>query len=321
MEKQPSSDAPEERALYFFNYFCYHSATLPTHQTPKAKHCMRSFIFCLLIVVTSSVCAQPSSDLPASSTSWFERDVALFLRLTGKGFAAPLSWEGEDWKNAAALVFGTAVSSTLDDEAYNATLRNQTPTNDDLERLFEAYSNGLSGILLSGMLYGVGVAFESEWLHGTGLVMASALTISAITQTTLKYITGRARPYTGLGNHTFRPFSFNADFVAFPSGHTIVAFTISTVLAERIGNPFASFVLYTAATLGGISRIYSGNHWLSDVVFGAGMAFSVSRSVLKWYGEESTAAGQGERVRTAPLRMAGVEIHPTMNRIVLVWRF
>lgn len=281
---------------------------------------MRFFVVLLCIAAPYPAFARFYPNDLQSHPSTVESDVSLFLRLTGRGLTAPLSWEREDWRNAVVFLLGTAVSSALDDEMYEAVLRNQNRTNDHLERVFEAYSNGLSGILLSGVLYGAGIAFGSEWLHGTGLVMASALTISAITQTTLKYITGRARPYTGLGNHIFRPFSFNADFVAFPSGHTIVAFTISTVLAERIGNPYASVVLYTAATLGGISRIYSGNHWFSDVVFGTALALSVSRSVLKWYEEESNAAGQGKCVRTAPLRIAGVEIHPTMNRIVLVWR-
>ncbi len=203
----------------------------------------------------------------------------------------------------------TAVSSLLDDEAYAVVLRNRTPPHDDLERIFEAYSNGLSGIIFSGVLYSSGLLFDSEWLRGTGLIMASTLTICAITQTTFKYITGRARPYTGMRYYTFRPFSFNSDYVSFPSGHTIVAFTISAVLARRIDNVYASIALYTAATLGGFSRIYSGNHWLSDVVFGGAMALSVSSSVIKWYEGEPSGDDRG------------FGILPQANRVTLVWRF
>jgi membrane-associated phospholipid phosphatase len=207
-------------------------------------------------------------------------------------------------------VFITSLSSVLDDEVYSAALQNRTATNDKLERVFETYSNGLMGITLSGVFYTSGLLFDSEWLRETGVIMASALTISAITQTTFKYIAGRARPYTGLGNAKFRPFSFNSDFVAFPSGHTIVAFTISTVLSERINNIYASVALYSAAALGGLSRIYSGNHWLSDVVFGGALAFGVSSWAVKEY--------EGEQKNDDN---SGLKVFPYANGLRVVWTF
>ncbi len=280
---------------------------------------------CRYLLVVCILAARPSVSQTLSSErrsfgSILDHDLFLFFHLTGRGLTAPLHWQGGDWKNAAGVMLATGVSSVLDDEAYDVALRNRTTGHNRVEGVFEAYSNGLSGILLSGVFYGAGVAFESEWLHGTGLIMASALTISAITQTTFKLLVGRARPYTGLGSHTFRPFSFNSDFVSFPSGHTIVAFTISTVLAERIDNVYASLGLYTAAVMSGLSRIYSGNHWLSDVVFGAGLAFSVARSVASWYDQEMRDGAFGSRTSLPGISVAGVEVHPLINRVVLVWR-
>jgi membrane-associated phospholipid phosphatase len=270
---------------------------------------MRLLHLVLIIGAVSSSRSETPSSVQRSLGSTMEEDLSIFVRLTGRGLTAPLHWERDDWRNAGGTVLITAVSSLLDDEAYAVVLRNRTATHDKFERVFEAYSNGLSGIIFSSVLYSSGLLFDSEWLRGSGLIMASALTISAITQTTLKYIAGRSRPYTGTSYRTFRPFSFNSDYVSFPSGHTIVAFTISTVLARRIDNVYASIALYTLATLGGLSRIYSGNHWLSDVVFGGALALSVSSSVIKWYEGETTGDDRG------------FHIIPQANRLTLVWSF
>lgn len=270
---------------------------------------MRPFVLVLSILAVHTAHSESPSARPRSLGSTLEHDLSMFFRLTGRGLAAPLQWEGNDWRMAGGTVLTTAVFSLLDDHAYAAALRNRTATHDRFERVFEAYSNGLTGIMISGAFYSSGLLFDNEWLRGTGLIMASALTVSAITQTMFKYSTGRARPYTGLGNHTFRPFSFDKHFVSFPSGHTIVAFTVSSVLAHRIDNVYGSIALYTAAAMGGLSRVYSGNHWFSDVVFGSALAWCVSSSVVQWY--------EHKKKQDDP----GLYIVPQANRLVVLWKF
>ena len=119
--------------------------------------------------------------------------------------------------------------------------------------------------------------------------------IAASISTVTKIVVGRARPYTGKGHMTFRPFSFPVEnFASFPSGHTIVAFAFSGALAERIGNTWASVGLYGLAAACGVSRMYTDEHWVSDVVFGAVISVSVSRSLVRWFehgGEPSDDLG------------------------------
>ncbi len=270
---------------------------------------MRALVLCILVMHAAYAEGPAPAEQPSHGSS-IEHDLSLFFRLTSRGLTAPLHWEQDDWRNAAGTVFFTGLSGLLDEEAYTTALRNRSATNDKLERVFEAYSNGLTGIMFSGVFYTSGLLFDSEWLRGTGLVIASALTISAITQTTFKYIAGRARPYTGFSNSKFRPFSFNSDFVAFPSGHTIVAFTVSTVLSKRIDNIYASIALYSAAALGGFSRIYSGNHWLSDVVFGGVLAVYVSSWAVRQYEGEQHSDDN-----------SGLKIFPHANGLRIVWKF
>lgn len=71
----------------------------------------------------------------------------------------------------------------------------------------------------------------------------------------LKRIVGRIRPD-------------GSDALSFPSRHTAFAFFIAlTFPTNRAGK----IALYSWATLVGLSRLTLAEHWLTDVVFGAGL--------------------------------------------------
>ncbi len=68
---------------------------------------------------------------------------------------------------------------------------------------------------------------------------------------------------------------------SFPSGHTVVAFTTSSVLAASIKNTYASIALYSLAGLTAYQRIYSNNHWFSDTVLAAIIGTVVGNALVK----------------------------------------
>ena len=261
------------------------------------------------VLSASMTLAQTDSTRTASQI--LKQDGSDFLRLTGHGLTSPLRWNGHDLLHLSVVAAGTFAASTLDDEAFDVMSRNHTPGNNQLEKVFEAYGNGITAAILVGTLYSGGLAFENSWMRETGLMLGSALVVAAGSNVGLKYTFGRARPYTNLGNDVFRPFIFKSDYVSFPSGHTVVAFTVSSVLARRIGNVWASIALYTAATLGGASRLYSRNHWFSDDVFAAALAISVSHSIVSWY----------ERGMREDDTASNVQIIPQGNGVTVVWTF
>jgi len=100
-----------------------------------------------------------------------------------------------------------------------------------------------------------------------------ALTIAGIESTvvnrTLKAVVGRARPdpdglvITAPGVPVREPTS-----TSFPSGHTLAAFCAVTVMCQR-GDRGGNALLFTSATLVGLSRLHLRAHHASDVIGGA----------------------------------------------------
>ncbi len=225
--------------------------------------------------------------------------------------SSSLRWQGDDWLIAGGVASGTFLSSFADEEVFRLMSRNKNSQNDALQKIAVEYGSGLNVVLFTGAMYGAGLLFENTWLRETSVLMASALSVSVLTESALKIIVGRARPYTGLSHDQFRPFNARADFVSFPSGHTVVAFTLSAVLSERIKNTWASIGLYSLATLTAMSRMYSRDHWLSDCVFSGALSVFTARSVVKWY-----EGGMKEEDGST-----GLHFIPQSNGLMVVWRF
>ncbi|MFD1755878.1 phosphatase PAP2 family protein [Rufibacter sediminis] len=110
-------------------------------------------------------------------------------------------------------------------------------------------------------LYGF-TAFSEENKHDirrqTGLLLASgALTTVVIYP--MKIWTAQERP-NGLPR-------------AFPSGHTAYAFTIATIVDKefRHKSKWISIGSYTIASATGVMRVLNNEHWMADVLAGAGI--------------------------------------------------
>lgn len=240
-----------------------------------------------------------------------ESDGLKFLRGAGYIFSAPVRWNGSDWLTFGGAVVGTAAVSGLDIDGRLFMQKHQTPGRSDLAQAAQQYGAGVNMIVLSAGGYVAGLALDERWIRETSLLAGSAILIAGTVSTVTKIIVGRARPYTGQGHMTFKPFSFTLeDYASFPSGHTIVAFAFSGVLAERIKNTWASIGLYGLAAACGISRMYTDEHWVSDVVFGAIISFSISHSLVRWFesGEDSSSQN-------------GLRIVPGAQSLTLVWTF
>ncbi|WP_299760319.1 phosphatase PAP2 family protein [uncultured Pontibacter sp.] len=120
-------------------------------------------------------------------------------------------------------------------------------------------------------LYGFN-AFSSQNRHEigrqTGLLLASGALTSALVWPTKK-LTNVDRP--------------NTDRHAFPSGHTAYAFTIATLVDKefRHKSPWVSVGSYAIASATGAMRVLNNEHWMADVLAGAGVGI-LSVNTVYW---------------------------------------
>lgn len=110
-----------------------------------------------------------------------------------------------------------------------------------------------------------------------------------------KHAIGRARPYAevALTGRFFKPLTVNYEFHSLPSGHAQVLFSFAAFLCflvqERLifagqGNgtirKFIAFAILAAAALLTLTRVFTLNHWLSDVIVGAMLGFVGTQQIM-----------------------------------------
>jgi membrane-associated phospholipid phosphatase len=98
---------------------------------------------------------------------------------------------------------------------------------------------------------------------------------------TLKYATGRHRPYTGDGPRAWDgPGIHSDDALSFPGGHASTAFSIATVIASEYDNIIVPILAYGIATLTALNRVEHNAHWPSDIVVGSAIGFFTGKLVV-----------------------------------------
>ena len=155
------------------------------------------------------------------------------------------------------------------------------------DEMFEADRQVKASRVIShaGSVYGLGAVASTFYLLGrknndyrareTGLLSAEALVNSMIAGGALKMITQRARPAAGRERSEF--FDGGASF---PSGHSTQAWAVATVIAhEYKDRPAVQIAAYGIATAVSVARFTGHKHYLSDVLAGSALGYSIGRFV------------------------------------------
>lgn len=91
--------------------------------------------------------------------------------------------------------------------------------------------------------------------------------------------------------HRERPFLDNNPFVwhgpfknfkdhSFPSGHTMSAFAMATIVSSEYKEyKIVPVICYSIATLTGFSRINDNKHWASDVLMGGVLGWAMAKCI------------------------------------------
>ena len=134
------------------------------------------------------------------------------------------------------------------------------------------------------------IVFDNEKSKRTALLGYQTFIHAGIVIQVIKHLASRQRPSVENGKDKwngpasmFKRYTESfSKYDAFPSGHTIMAWGLATVISHQYRNhtwvPIASYTLATAA---GLSRVTEDTHWFSDVIIGGSIGYAIGRYVTR----------------------------------------
>ena len=185
---------------------------------------------------------------------------------------------GADFKNVFTtkenmLIVGAGLSATwavshFDRDLASSSLNSELNEGARLDHFFEAGETLGGGLVQVGgafAAYGLGKVFAKQGLEDTGRDLVRAQLVTQTLTFGVKLAVRRERP-DGSNNRSF------------PSGHASGTFATATVLQRRYGWK-VGVPAYAVAGYVAVSRMNEGEHYLSDVLFGATIGVLVGRTV------------------------------------------
>ncbi len=250
----------------------------------EIRNIILKIFFNLLFISSTTIYCQNTNIVQNQSESFpsINDDLKSFFHTGEKLFNAPGRFDKKDWITLTSIIALTGSSTFLDQDNRDLWLNTRCETLDDISTVGRLYGEISYAGILSGTLYLGGKISRNKELAITGRMLIEGLFYAGLTTTVVKFVTGRSRPYTNDDHLTFRFFQTENDYMAFPSGHSTVAFTLSSILSDRIDNTYASVGLYSLALLTVWQRMYSDNHWLSDTIMGAAIGYFIGKAVVKF---------------------------------------
>jgi membrane-associated phospholipid phosphatase len=193
--------------------------------------------------------------------------------------------QGQNWTPTAA-VLGTTARLVLLDPSEAGYFR-RTPIFHGFNNIFTGNATSIGTGAVPASLYAIGLIRRNSKMQQTALLAGEAMTDAAIMQTVLKDVTKRIKPagFPASGNLSdswFDKKGSRSSYIkgngSFPSGHTMEAFSVATIIARRYGNHrWVPYVAYGLASVVGFSRLSLSVHFLSDVFMGGALGYSISR--------------------------------------------
>ena len=184
---------------------------------------------------------------------------------------------------AATMPFDRTIAHELADSSLQAN-RSYRRAVDHLTTIHER-----SLFVYSAISYAGGLIFRSAPVADAALHSAEAIAVGTVIGSFLKSTAGRARPRAAGED----PFDFrfargytSGDYRSFPSLHEIGSFAAASAVTSEVSrhNPRAGkvvgIVAYGGAGLVGLARMYSAEHWASDVVLGSALGIMIGRRIV-----------------------------------------
>lgn len=199
----------------------------------------------------------------------------------------PFKWNAKDFGKVGLISISTYLLMYADEPLRNEILKDRSYYNSIPIEAARIWGEPYTTLLISGIFAISGISSGNHANKRTAFeIVQSGIYTAGVTQI-IKFGSGRSRPYTNEGSFTFHPFSkFSNDNWSLPSGHTSVAFSLSTILSKNSKSDFVKYAVYIPSLVTAFSRIYQDKHWLSDTFLGAAVGYFIAEWVHKQHDEE-----------------------------------
>ena len=247
---------------------------------------MRSGSCCAILLVTilagasrayaqSTPTPTPTPQASQSPIPSLEREfLKNVLRDQRAIWTSPFHLKQDDAHWLVPLGLSTAGLIVTDRRTAGALHNNRLRLN--ISRDVSYLGSGYGTSAVAAAFYLVGRKTGNSRARETGILGAEALIDSGIVAAVLKSATERRRP------RAKEPGDFFEGGLSFPSGHTIAAWSLATVVAhEYRDNHFVQVTAYGLATVVSMSRFTGRNHFLSDVLVGSAIGYGIGRYVYR----------------------------------------
>lgn len=213
-------------------------------------------------------------------------------------WTSPLHVSGSDARWLAPLGAGTIALIATDRRTAGAVDDGGSlpSVSRNVSRIGSGYATG--GV--AAAFYLIGRARHDARAKETGLLAGEALIDGGIVGQGLKLITQRPRPRNDGGRGRF----FTGGN-SFPSGHSIAAWSLATVIAYEYGErrPLVRFGAYGLATAVSLSRYSGRNHFLSDALIGSAIGYGIGRYVYFKHHDPDLDSSNGQSSFTMRSKM------------------
>jgi membrane-associated phospholipid phosphatase len=294
--------------------------------TKAINFCKGIILSAILFAAGASVNAQDASPTPsptpkASSSRTLESEFFKNVLRDQKAiWTAPRHLRGRDARWLVPLALGTGALITTDRITGDKLAQSRAILNPSRIVSYAGSTYGVGAVAAS--FYVIGRATQNNRARETGLLGAEALADSLIIVNALKEITQRARPLAGRERS-----EFFAGGTSFPSGHSIQAWSLATVIAnEYHDRPLVQISAYGIASAVSVARFTGRKHYLSDVLVGSAMGYGIGRYVYHAHHRKDAASGGEEeesrsQSRRWPMIAPQYSRHAREYGVSLAWSF
>jgi membrane-associated phospholipid phosphatase len=195
----------------------------------------------------------------------------------------------------AFFILGTIALEPLDKRVAGALQRPDRQTN----KVFQDLSRDVrviavpGSVIIGASLYAIGRVSHVDRMADLGLNGLEALAVGDLVTTGIKWTAGRARPYAVADTNPrdfqlLRGLHKGRDYSSFPSGHALAAFAAAAAVTNETSRwwPGSQWyigpAMFGGAAAVGASRLYNNQHWLSDVVLGAGIGTFAGNKIVRY---------------------------------------